>query len=77
MSSIYTDRSPVTFFGISEAAELAIRKFGHIARCWNRPNNSDPLHRCEIGTGGVGCGHVVYGYGENWVDAARMAGLFE
>jgi len=70
------------FFGISEAAELAIRKWGYAARCWNWDRGiyglpPEPDHRCEIGTGGAGASHVVCGYGDNWVDAARMAGLFD
>lgn len=63
------------FFGMDQAVELAIAKWGPIARCWNDPENRVAEKRCRIGTGGAGASHVVYGQADNWLDAARNAGL--
>lgn len=63
------------FFGMVEASELAINKWGFVARCWNDKDNPDPKQRCRIGTGGCGQSHTVYGAADNWLDAAREAGL--
>lgn len=64
-------------FGMHEASELAIAKWGEIARCWFYPDRRNPNERCEIGTGGCGLDHIVYGSADNWLDAARNAGLLE
>jgi len=66
----------LTFFGMKEASNLAISKFGYIARCWNDPGNPSPKQRCRIGTGGAGMSHILYGHGETWLEAADMACLF-
>lgn len=63
------------FFGMSEACEKAIKAYGVIARCWNHIEERDRSKRCQIGTGGAGYGHMVYGVGSTWLEAARDAGL--
>lgn len=63
-----------TFFGMDRAAELAIAKWGRDARCWY-DHDAPPESRCRVGTGGVGRSHVVHGQADNWLDAARNAGL--
>lgn len=63
------------FFDMHRATEMAIAKWGDAARTWNRDQETDPDERCQIGTGGCGMPHVVYGKASNWLDAARNAGL--
>lgn len=62
----------MVFFGSDQAIERAIAAWGPQARRWARANG-----KCEIGTGGSGCQHIVIGSADNWLDATRNAGLFE
>lgn len=64
------------FFGIDQAAERAISLWGRNARVWNRIDKP-PSERCQIGVGGAGYGHIIYGIGATWLDAAREAGLLD
>ncbi len=62
---------------MDEAAERAIAAWGPLARAWNRaglPGYSQN-ERCQLGTGGAGRDHIIYGSGATWLDAARDAGL--
>ena len=59
----------VVFFGIDEACELAIAKWGHLARCWADFRGPVPGKRCQLGTGGAGMSHVALGTGDTWLEA--------
>jgi hypothetical protein len=71
-----------TFFGMDQAADLAIAKLGQNARCWAYGDRLEHVGgdinlACQIGTGGAGNSHVVLGTGPTWLDAARAAGLLK
>lgn len=64
---------------ISKAAELMIERYGFKARCWYygaRMHLSGGF-KCQVGTGGAGCSHVVLGRGHTWEQALRNAGLLQ
>lgn len=60
------------FFGQTEAVDIAVSRWGPLTRSWNQSDG-----RCEIGLGGAGMPHVIIGSADNWLDAARDAGLLE